>query len=424
LGGDWNPDDPQGFEMYPLALDLVRNSLADLKKRNIPFQLEGFMWHQGENDMFNEQYMADYGKNLANFIASWRRDLAKPDLKFYIGELCTKTIWGMDLRPRMYAISQGQKAVTAADPLADYIPTSHVGVEIGGGVGLHYHYGTLGQLQHGENYADAYLRTIGIEPRKPRPLTRWPYAPGSPVRLFVLAGHRNMEGERAFTQQLTGSNKNLKNAGPSIAFRYSLGGGVYQSDGWEPLGPSGLYDNFGPELSFARTLRKGLRDNIAIAKFTHSGTQMNDWTPEGSMAETRHLYPAFIDFIKTSVDQLQAKGHRVELAGIFYHIGENDMSMPPYREKSPQWLASTIGASRNDLGRPGLKWFISQQPPTDDERVNKIEVTSRFAELASSDPHTTHIKAFDLPAQPKKLVLDTPAILRLGEVIADAYLTR
>lgn len=151
---------------------------------------------------------------------------------------------------------------------------------------------------------------------------------------------------------------------------------------------------------------------------------MNDWTPEGSMAETRHLYPAFIDFIKTSVDQLQAKGHRVELAGIFYHIGENDMSMPPYREKSPQWLKSTIDASRNDLGRPGLKWFISQQPPTDDERVNKIEVTSRFAELASSDPHTTHIKAFDLPAQPKKLVLDTPAILRLGEVIADAYLTR
>ena len=57
----------------------------------------------------------------------------------------------MDLRPRMYAISQGQEEVTKADPLAEYIPTSHVGVEIGGGVGLHYHYGTLGQLEHGVN---------------------------------------------------------------------------------------------------------------------------------------------------------------------------------------------------------------------------------------------------------------------------------
>ena len=70
-----------------------------------------------------------------------------------------KTIWGMDLRPRMYAISLGQKEVAKNDPLADYIPTSHVGVEIGGGVGLHYHYGTLGQLEHGVNYADASART-------------------------------------------------------------------------------------------------------------------------------------------------------------------------------------------------------------------------------------------------------------------------
>ena len=154
LGGDWNPDMPEGFKMYPLALDLVRTSLAELDKRKIAYRLEGFMWHQGENDMFNEDYMANYGKNLENFLASWRRDLKTPELKFYIGELCTKTIWGMDLRPRMHAISKGQRAVTEADPLAEYIPTAHVGVEIGGGVGLHYHYGTLGQLEHGVNYAD------------------------------------------------------------------------------------------------------------------------------------------------------------------------------------------------------------------------------------------------------------------------------
>jgi hypothetical protein len=106
LGGDWNPDAPEGFKMYPLALELVRSSLADLEAQGIPYRLEGFFWHQGENDMFNEEYMAHYGQNLASFIARWRRDLKTPDLKFYIGELCTKTIWGMDLRPRMYAISE------------------------------------------------------------------------------------------------------------------------------------------------------------------------------------------------------------------------------------------------------------------------------------------------------------------------------
>ena len=78
-----------------------------------------------------------------------------------------------------------------------HIPTSHDAVEIGGGVGLHYHYGTLGQLEHGVNYAEAYLRTIGNKPTSDRPLKAWPYEKGSAVKLFVLAGHRNMEGERA-----------------------------------------------------------------------------------------------------------------------------------------------------------------------------------------------------------------------------------
>ena len=239
LGGDWNPDDPQGFKMYPLLLDLVRSSLAELKKEGIPYRIEGFMWHQGENDMFNEEYMANYGANLKNFLGRVRKDLETPELKFYIGELCTKTIWGMDLRPRMYAISLGQKAVAKEDTLAEYIPTAHVGVEIGGGVGLHYHYGTLGQLQHGQNYAEAYLRTIGKLPENSRPLEKWPYRKGESVKLFVLAGHRNMEGERAFIQELKGQQPDLLKDDSSIAFKYSLGGGYAKSKGWEPLGLTG-----------------------------------------------------------------------------------------------------------------------------------------------------------------------------------------
>jgi len=420
LGGDWNPDDPQGFKMYPLTLDLIRSSLADLDKQKIAYRIEGFVWHQGENDMFNEEYMANYGKNLANFLACWRRDLKVPDLKFYIGELCTKTIWGMDLRPRMYAISLGQKAVTTVDPLAEYVPTSHDAVEIGGGAGLHYHYGTLGQLEHGINYADAYLRTIGIGTEQPRLLKQWPYDKGTKVRLFVLAGHRNMEGETAFVQDLTRFRNDLMKDNGSIAFKYSIGGGYKKSAGWEPLGPAGYYDTFGPELSFAATLQPQLA-NIAIAKFTHSGSQMNDWTPEGSLAKTRNLYPSFVRFIKESIKELQDKGHDVELAGIFYHVGENDMSMPPYRKEAAKLLQSTIQQSRIDLNMPELNWFVSQQPPTDHESVNSIDVTSDIEKLATTVPHVIHIKAFDLPPQPKKIVLNTEGIIRLGELLAERF---
>ena len=423
LGGDWNPDEPIGFKMYPLALQTIRDALADLDARRIAWRLEGVMWHQGENDMFNEDYMKNYGANLKNFLACWRRDLRVPDLKFYLGELCTKTIWGMDLRPRMYAISVGQRSVAEADPRAEYIPTAHIGVEIGGGVGLHYHYGTLGQLQHGENYADAYLRTIGIQQEHRRTFSNgWPHAGKKNVNLFILAGHRNMEGERAFTQELRKLPRGEQLAADqtAIAFKYSLGGGVIRSAGWEPLGLTGHYGSFGPELSFGASLHKEGIQNLAIAKFTHSGSQIIDWTPEGSMARSRHLYPRFIAFVKEAITELEMKGHKVSLAGICYHLGENDMSFHPYRREAAKRLQAIITQSRKDLQRPELTWVLSQQPPTDDKRVNNVDVVADVAAVADGDPHTLHLKAFDLPPQEKKLVIDTAGVVRLGELIAGA----
>jgi hypothetical protein len=349
-----------------------------------------------------------------------------PQLRFYIGELCTKTIWGMDLRPQMYAISLGQRAVTDADPLAVFVPTSHVGVEIGDGVGLHYHYGTLGQLEHGVNYADAYLRSIGLEQKSARPLEPWPYAKGSVVKLFVLAGHRNMEGERAFVQELKAlkGKEALARDNARIAFKYSLGGGYKVSAGWEPLGPAGCYDTFGPELSFGAALARKSRDNVAVAKFTHSGTQIIDWTPEGSEAKSRNLYPSFLAFVRESMQELTDRGQAVELAGIFYHLGENDMSFGPFRRKAVEWLASFVTQSRKDLGLPGLKWFVSQQPPTDDESVNAIDVVADLERLAAADPNLIHVKAFDLPGRESKLVITTAGIVALGELLADSYLKR
>ena len=423
LGGDWNPDEPSGFEMYPRLLAHVRASLDALRKKRVEFRLEGFVWHQGENDMFDDGYKANYGANLANFVARVRRDLEAPELRFYVGELCTKTIWGMDLRPSMYAISLGQKEVAAADPLVDYVPTSHVGVEIGDPVGLHYHYGTLGQLQHGEQYADAYLRNLGLADEPRAPLERWPYRARSAVRLFVFAGHRNMEGERAFVAELKGRARNLTKDDPSVAFRYSLGGGVRASDGWEPLGATGFSETFGPELSFVDAVREKVKTPIAVAKFTHGGSQIIDWTPAGSEAESRHLYPAFIEFVRTSIAQLEERGHEVDV-DVLYHLGENDTSFHPYRKGAAARLGALIERSRADLGRPELRWFVSQQPPTDHESVNGVDVVADVAALAAADARTFHVKVFDLPEQRRRIVLDAKGVIRIGERLARAVLGR
>jgi lysophospholipase L1-like esterase len=424
LGGDWNPDAPSGFEMYPLLLETVRASLAALDREGVRHRLEGFVWHQGENDMFDEGYLANYGANLANFVSSVRRDLGAPELCFYVGELCTKTVWGMDLRPRMHTISVAQKAVAAADPRVEYVPTSHIGVEIGQPDGLHYHYGTLGQLEHGVEHARAYLARTGVGPVARAPLATWPIAAGSKVRLFVLAGHRNMEGERAFVQELVDlpGGAALRELDTRVPFKYSIGGGVCTSSDWEPLGPAGLYDTFGPEVSFGATLSRELDTPFALAKFTHSGSQIIDWTPEGSVAVTRNLYPAFVAFVREAITELEARGHSVELAGVLYHVGENDMSFGPFRRAAATHVRALIEASRRDLGLPELRWFVSQQPPTEHAELNSIDVTAALAQLATKDPHCVHVQVFDLPPQAALLVLDTAGVVALGERLARAVL--
>ncbi len=425
LGGDWNPDNPTGFKLYPLALQLVRDSLAELRRRAIPYRLEGFMWHQGENDMFDPILRARYGPNLRAFVERWRRDLGAPDLRFQIGELCNKTIWGMDNRENMSAIRAGQKAVAETDPRIEYVPTSHHAVEIGGDAGLHYHYGTLGQLQHGEAHAQCYLQSVGKARIAARPLRPWPYPRGARVSLFVLTGHRNMEGERAFAAELgrVPGGAGLVKDNPRIAFRQSVGGGIKTSPDWEPLGFAGLHGTFGPELSFGASLARGFRGNIAIAKFTHSGSQTNDWTPQGTSAIDRNLYPSFIAFVRKAVEDLRAKGHPVEIAGVFHHVGENDMAFAPYRRNCAKWLSQWIAASRIDLAEPSLRWFLSQQPPATGRGLEAIDPVADVAALAAADPAIVSLPLTDLPRQPEALVLDTAGVVALGERLAKAALS-
>ena len=71
---------------------------------------------------------------------------------------------------------------------------------------------------------------------------------------------------------------------------------------------------------------------------------------------------------------------------------------------------------------PDLRWYVSQQPPTDHESVNSIDVTGDIAKLAEADSQLIHIQAFGLPVQPRQLVLDTAGIVRLGELIAERFL--
>ncbi len=422
---DWNPDAPdKGQKLYPRTLKLVRESLAELDKRGVRYQFEAVMWHQGENDMLDRNLYKQYADGLTKLIALLRPDLKAPALKWYIGEVSEKGIWGMDHRSNLGILRQQQEQLLKADPLLRWVPTSHLAFEVMGSGQPHYHFGTQGQLQMGEAFAAAYLRDIG----KPLAETDRSFKNGLPiakparVRLFVLAGQRNMEGEDSYVSEIAQQPgyEFLANDQKDVLFRYSLGGGVKASTDWEPLGPVDYLGNFGPELSFGARLRKSLdaKEGVAIVKFTHSGAQGPDWFPNGSAEPHRNLYPKLISFVRSAQEDLQQRGFECSLEGIFWHTGENDTYFGPYSQNSAKWMKQLIDQFRADVKQPDVPWFISEQHKNAPWR-NIEPVNAALNEMARNDPRVTIIKTSALPHA--RLHFGTKGTLLLGEEMAQAY---
>jgi len=425
---DWNPDAPQqGQQLYPRTLKLIRDSLSELDNRGVRYRLEAVMWHQGENDMLDRELSKQYADGLANLVARLRADLKVPELRWYIGEVSEKGIWGMDHRGQLGTLRQQQERVLKADPLLRWVPTSHLAFEVMGNGQPHYHFGTQGQLQMGEALASAYLRDIGQPPASPD--RRWqdvhPIAKSARVRMFVLAGQRNMEGEDAFVSEIAAhpNYESLIKDQDDVLFRYSLGGGVKASSDWEPLGVLDYLGNFGPELSLGARLRKSIDAGVGVAviKFVHSGAQGPDWFPGGSAESHRDLYQKFISFIRAAQGDLRRHGFDSSLEGIFWHTGENDTDFGPYAQNNAQWLKRLIDQTRVDFDQPDLDWFVSEQHKTAPWR-NIESVNAALNELAGADRHLTIIPASELPHA--RVHFGTEGTLVLGEAMADAYLNK
>jgi len=91
LAKDFRPPSSGGHvgPYYKKMLALVREVLANLKKL-FPdydgggYEITGFGWHQGWNDGCSAPAVAEYEKNMANFIRDVRKDLRVPRLPFVI----------------------------------------------------------------------------------------------------------------------------------------------------------------------------------------------------------------------------------------------------------------------------------------------------------------------------------------------------
>jgi len=422
---DWNPEAPQrGQQLYPKTLALIRDALQELTDRGIDYRLEGVMWHQGENDMLDRSLYPQYASSLKQLIRQLRRDLNAPELQWYLGQVSEKGIWGMDHRANLGAFRIQQQQVLDADPLTHFVPTSHLAFEVMDSGQPHYHFGTQGQLQMGQAFAKSYLQASGVwtDTKASVVGNELPMVTKGRMRLFVLAGQRNVEGEDAFVEELANNSQfqGLTKPQKDILFRYSLGGGVTKSTDWEPLGPVDDLGNFGPELSLGAALRSRIPtdEGIAILKFTHSGAQGPDWQPAGNEPEHRRLYHKFLKFVRDAQKDLDDRGFISSIDGVFWHTGENDTYFGPYAQSNAKWNQELLEGLRKDLGINSLPVFITEQHKNS-PWVNSEKVNRGLREMASQVPHV-HVISTDGLAHGRKH-FGTLGTVQLGQKMAEAF---
>lgn len=101
---------------YREMMKEIETTLRELKVRfpeyeGQGYEIAGFVWFQGWNDMFDPDFRANYGKHMANFIHDVRKDLDVPDLPFVIGQMGQGGLEGAS--DRMQPIKNAQASMEA-----------------------------------------------------------------------------------------------------------------------------------------------------------------------------------------------------------------------------------------------------------------------------------------------------------------------
>ncbi|MEN9359158.1 MAG: hypothetical protein RL095_693 [Verrucomicrobiota bacterium] len=138
LHTQWNSKTQNG--LYSRLLTNVRDTEAQIAKSGAKSELAGMIWMQGESDSGKTE--GAYEKNLADFIASVRKDLKSEKLPFVIGEVCSAN-------PEYSVIRAAQKAVAAKVPVCAL--ASSEGLKT---IDKHVHFDAAGQIELGKRFAE------------------------------------------------------------------------------------------------------------------------------------------------------------------------------------------------------------------------------------------------------------------------------
>jgi hypothetical protein len=153
LYDDWAPTTGPCYIGFMAA---AQGALADLEAMQVPYEIAGMLWLQGESDAVETMGSA-YEQNLAAFIVHMRSEFNTPEMPFIIARV--RDFYGKGAQAKM--VRDAQQALAETMPQVAWFDTDDCGTLINGG-----HYALPGTIEIGNRFAQSYMEIVS-ETKKP-----------------------------------------------------------------------------------------------------------------------------------------------------------------------------------------------------------------------------------------------------------------
>ena len=231
----------------------------------------------------------------------------------------------------------------------------------------------------------------------------------SPVKVFVLAGQSNMEGQGVIKMdpkrnEGKGSLEFLvKNPATADRFKHLVDSGgawVVRSDVWIwylgrkgglTVGYGAKEDRIGPELQFGHLMGDCFENQVLLIKLAWGGKSLaKDFRPPSSGGEVGPFYTEVVKQTKDVLAGLKTHfpdydGGGCELAGFGWHQGWNDRVNQAFNDEYEKNMANFIRDIRKDLGAKDLPFVIAETGMSGREETHPRALSLMRAQAAVAE---------------------------------------
>ncbi|GAV62291.1 DUF303 domain-containing protein [Cephalotus follicularis] len=232
----------------------------------------------------------------------------------------------------------------------------------------------------------------------------------SPTQIFILSGQSNMAGRGGVTKHHHWDGVVPPECQPNPSSILRLTANLHWEPASEPLHAdidTKKVCGLGPGMSFSNTLLKGrVGVVVGLVPCAVGGTAIKEW------ARGEPLYESMV---KRARESVRCGG---EIKGLLWYQGESDTSARHDAEAYKTNMEKLIDNVRGDLGLPSLP--IVQVAIASGDKKFMEEV--REAQFGIDVPNVVCVDARGLPLKEDHLHLTTEAQVKLGHMLADAYI--